>query len=77
MDEILIDRTGQPAAIAASDGNPWLRHQGGQPGNEVQWLEDDMRGAMPKHSLRSRGKLSPYGVFNWQRTSPLGVSGRR
>ena len=31
----------------------------------------------PKHSLRSRGKLSRYGVLSWYRTLPFGVSESR
>ena len=31
----------------------------------------------PKHSLRSRGKLSRYGVLSWYRTLPFAVSDRR
>ena len=34
-------------------------------GDAIQRLDDDVRDAMPKHSLYSRGKLSRYGVLSW------------
>ena len=38
--------------MVAREIDPWLGHQGGQPGNEVQGLEDDMRGTIPVRRLQ-------------------------
>ena len=38
--------------MKAGEIHSGLRHQGGQPGKEIQWLEDDVRGPVPVRRLQ-------------------------
>ena len=37
--------------VETGEVDSWLWHQCGEAGNEIQWLEDDVRGAVPVRRL--------------------------
>lgn len=46
--QIPVFAVGGKHTVVTGEVDSWPRHQGRQPGNEIQRLKDDVRGAIPK-----------------------------